>query len=132
MWTWIQVNKSQSGTQNKITNTSKQKNMQNSKTSTEQREKLHGQNSTDPEIKESYPLLTRDEIQYTPFHVVGNEEIGYKVTWGKYNFMDEPVKTIEEAEKWLALHQWEVTMMLIAIGFKIAGEHEQGANQPKE
>lgn len=117
--------------QNKTTNSSTQKNTEELPTSMEQREKLHTLRNTDTEIKESYPLLTREPIEGTPFWITGNEEIGYKITWGKYNFNNEPLKSQEEAMQWLADHTWDIVLNLIAIGLKLYEETKDGSNLPK-
>lgn len=97
-------------------------NMQNTKTKLEQREQLNTQSNADTNDKENYPLLTREQIEHSPFWIVGNKELGYKITWGKYTFNDQPFPTLDETISWYATHHWEITMQLIAIGFKIAEE----------
>lgn len=97
--------------------------MQNSQTTNEQREKLNTQNNIESNDKENYPLLTREPLENTPFHIVGNEKIGYKIAYGKYNFNDTPHKTQQDAVYWYNGHMWEIVMSLIAIGFKIANDN---------
>lgn len=96
--------------------------MQNSVTNQKQEEQSNGHTSTEIDNKENSPLIEREKIPNTPFWIVGNEERGYKLTWGKYTFMDEPAKTMEDTYEWYVTHMWEITMHLIAIGFKIADD----------
>lgn len=95
-----------------------------------QKEQQNTHTNVDTDNSKNYPLLTRDQIPNTPFWIVGNEEKGYKLTWGKYTFTTEPHKTINEAVNWYETHPWEITMHLIAIGFKIADDALKGTNQP--
>lgn len=74
------------------------------------------QSTGDTNDKENSPLLTRNKIENTPFWIVGNENAGYKITWGKFTFTDEPFKTETDATLWFDTHPWEITLHLIAIG----------------
>lgn len=96
--------------------------MQHSQTSHEQEQSWNTQNSVNTDNNSNSTLIEREKIPNTPFWIVGNTEIGYKLTWGKYTFMDEPAKTIDEAYIWYTEHPWEITMHLIAIGFKISDD----------
>lgn len=79
-----------------------------------QGEKLNGPNSTDTNNKENYPLLERIEIKDTPFVITGNKEIGYKLTWGRFNLTDK-MNTEEEVLEWGEKHHWEITMGMVHI-----------------
>lgn len=68
----------------------------------------HNSNST------SEPLLTREEVDGTPFHIAGNEEQGYAVTFGKYR-LSELRKTQEEALSELIDQHWNITARLAGV-----------------
>lgn len=90
--------------------------MQPSQTPTEQKDLLNIQSSQETSTNSNYPLLTREPLTYTPFWIVGNDELGYKLTWGKFSFNDEPLKTQDDVREWYMNHQWDITLHLIAIG----------------
>lgn len=90
--------------------------MPNTKTKTEQSELLNIQSGTDTKDKENYPLIIRTQIKGTPFYIVGNDEIGYNITWGKYKFNDQPIPHKLETETWVEDHQWQIILHMIAIG----------------
>lgn len=90
--------------------------MQNIQTNKERMEQSNIQSPADTKDKESYPLLTREPLEDTPFWIVGSDEIGYKLTWGKYTFNDDPQPSIDKLTTWYYRHQWEITLHLIAIG----------------
>lgn len=92
---------------------------------------MSGQPSTETENKENSPLITREKIPNTPFWIVGNPEKGYKITWGKYTFNDEPLKTEDEGYVWYHENLWEITMHMIAIGLLNHEAIHHGTNQPK-
>lgn len=92
--------------------------MQRSQTTTKQQASLNTQSSADTEGKENSPLLTREPIEKTPFWIVGNDEIGYKITWGKYSFNEQPLKK-EDVQTWWEHNQWKIILHLIAIGIGI-------------
>lgn len=93
--------------------------MQPTQTTTKQKDSSSTQSSADTKDKENSPLLTRDKIENTPFWIVGNDELGYKITWGKYSFNEEPVKGYELALEWFETHTWQIILHLIAIGIGI-------------
>lgn len=97
--------------------------MQNSQTTAKPQGLSSGQNSTETGDNKNYPLLTRDKIGNTQFYCVGNEDIGYKITWGRFALNEEPIKNKEEAMDYIEVHKWDVIMNLVAIGFKIANEN---------
>lgn len=47
------------------------------------------------------------EIEDTPFQIVGNEEKGYFVAFGKYR-VGEVVETKEEALKYFNIKSWNI------------------------
>lgn len=110
---------------------SEKANMPNSTTYREQLAQSNGRTLEENPIKESSPLLERLEFVDTPFHAVGNPEIGWKLTWGKYTFNDEPLKTLEELTDWYNKHTWEITLHLIAIGLISIEKTKDGSNQPQ-
>jgi len=93
-------------------------------TTTEQKEPYTSQFGADQNNSKNYPLLTRDDIPYTPFKIVGNEELGYNIIFGRYKFNPEPLKTKTEAHEWFEHSTWDVIMHLIAIGIT-ADKHDE-------
>lgn len=89
--------------------------MQPTQTPTEHAELLNTQSSVETNNNKNYPLLTREQLQYTPFWIVGSDETGYTLTWGKFRFNDEPLKTQDDVREWYMNHHWDITLHLIAI-----------------
>jgi len=115
---------------NKITPYYIRNDTQNLQTMQKQKEQPITFTNVDTDNSKNYPLITRDQIPNTPFWIVGNEEQGYRIVWGKYTFTQEPHKSIDEAVVWFDTHQWEVTLHIVSIAMKIASDLEHGKNQP--
>lgn len=90
--------------------------MHDSQTQTKHMDISNTPKSAETKDKENYPLIEREQIENTPFWIVGNDEIGYKLTWGKFTFNDEPLKTKEECAEWFKVNQWTIILHMIAIG----------------
>lgn len=88
--------------------------MQKQQTQAEQKEKLNIHTGVDIDNSKNYPLLTRTPIEWTPFEIVGNEELGYKLTWGRFN-LTESMETEEEVRNWQLNNRWDITMKLTHI-----------------
>lgn len=58
------------------------------------------------------PLIVRNRIDGTPFHIVGNEEVGYFLTMGRYRLTDH-YDTITEAETALERDFWDIILHMI-------------------
>jgi len=85
-------------------------------TTPEQKEPFTSPSDAGTENSKNYPLLTREPLEGTPFWIVGVSSQGYKLTWGKFTFNDQPLPTTEDVIEWYKKHQWEITLHLIAIG----------------
>lgn len=83
---------------------------------------MNTQSNADTKNKVNYPLLTREQIKGTPFYYVGNTEIGYNITWGKYKFNDTPLPQSINPETWVTENMWQIIQHLIAIGFAVSKE----------
>lgn len=59
-------------------------------------------------------LITRTQIQNTPFTLVGNKDKGYFLTIGTYRITNY-YPTATEAKEQLYKEQWNIIMNLIAI-----------------
>lgn len=90
--------------------------MPNSQTQQKPKDSLSIQNSVDTNDKDNSRLLERHNIKFTPFYIVGSDDIGYKITWGKYSFTDEPHKSHEDAMTWFDENTWTIVHHMIAIG----------------
>lgn len=66
-------------------------------------EETHNKNSN---------LMEREEIQNTPFEIVGNTEIGYTLIMGKYT-LTEFLETKEEVLNELKTIQWKIIQRMI-------------------
>lgn len=98
-------------------------------TTSEQQPQDISQSKEDTENSKSYPLLTREPLQKTPFWIVGSEEIGYKLTWGKFTFNDDALPTQNKVVEWYEENKWQIILHLIAIG--IASIENQWKDDPK-
>lgn len=90
-------------------------------TNPEQREPFTSQSGAETENSKNSPLMIREQIPNTPFYIVGTQETGYWITWGKFRFNeelipDDPALDLADiAQEWILNHQWEITLHLIAI-----------------
>lgn len=80
-------------------------------TYSEQEEQSPGQNSTKDQNKVTY--LNKEIEGAKPFKLVGNEEQGYCITFGKFR-VSEIHKTAEHALAELKQEPWLITINLIA------------------
>lgn len=83
---------------------------------TEQRDILNTQNNIEssPNSNSSQKLIHREKIQKTPFYVVGREETGYFVTYGKYRLTDS-YETPKDAEIAIQCQEWEQLLNVMGI-----------------
>lgn len=97
-------------TQKEIISKLKQKNMQHS-TKSEQEEQSNGQSTTPETPKLEY---FNEEIRgAAPLRVIGNEEAGYTICFGKYRVAEVKESKIE-AEEQIYEEPWKITINLIA------------------
>lgn len=95
-------------------------------TNSEQREQSNGGNSTKEQNKVTY---SNEEIEGAkPFKLVGNEEQGYCITFGKFR-VSEIYTTRAEALAELKYEPWTITINLIAAIFQQL--HEVGQDIKK-
>lgn len=86
--------------------------------STKQRELLQSQLNADQANKESFSdekrehLIRKEQIENTPFWVVGNENTGYCLVFGKYK-MTEYVPTRAEAYELLETQKWDILCKIV-------------------
>ena len=99
--------------------------MRTTPTATEQKEQSTTPSELDTKNTKNYPLLKRNPLNNTPFWIVGSDEIGYKLTWGKFSFNDEPLPTEGDLKKWYSEHKWDITLHLIAIGLASVENEKQ-------
>lgn len=101
-----------------------------------QQELLNIQNNveeTNPHKQNS--IWDREQLKNTPFWVVGNPEIGYKITMGKYSIIDgEPIQAkdllsaILIAEGYLQEHLWDVVLSIALIAYTDIKYRHEGQN----
>lgn len=69
-------------------------------------------------------LVSREEIDGTPFHIIGNEDVGYFLAFGRYKLTEnqptkETVLLLVEAEK------WNILANMIALMLDIDRQEQQ-------
>lgn len=70
----------------------------------------------------SSELIHREPIEHTPFWIVGNEELGYKLVMSKYQ-LTETYDTIEEVKQLLVTQKWNIiSNMIVTLHMRIAEE----------
>lgn len=81
-----------------------------------QRELLQSQISANEadKLPSSEPLIYRESVEGTRFIIVGNEETGYFVTFGKYQ-VSQKVPTIQQAREQVANKDWDIIMAMMAV-----------------
>lgn len=84
----------------------------------------------------STPNWEREQLQNTPFWIVGNNEQGYNIIMGKWKITQEPIfpnpealnhieSIIYEAERWLYNNQWNVTLSMIICAITDTNNQKQ-------
>jgi hypothetical protein len=67
---------------------------------------------------------TNEQIEDTPFRLVGNKEDGYCITMGNYK-LTQPTMTKEAAVKKLQKEQWSLTATMIVTMPMIMAKHAE-------
>lgn len=85
----------------------------------------HTTNNAENNHKEnsSTELVERVKIPWTPFYLVGREDTGYFVTFGKYK-LTETASTKAEAIEHLERSKWDVTARLAGLVMEMMVEEE--------
>lgn len=73
--------------------------------------KIKGADGQEHEYDVKDKLIERVPIQNTDFEIVGNNELGWILTLGKFK-LTEPTPNIEEVHKFLIEQPWKVTLRL--------------------
>lgn len=90
--------------------------MSNNQKETAVSESLNTQTNVEenPFNSDSYELLHRENIEGTPFQIIGNDEHGYFIAFGKYKLIpNEP--TVIKARLQLQYQHWNIVLNLITI-----------------
>jgi hypothetical protein len=82
-----------------------------------QQELLQQQTGAEKQNTPSKPLYEREQIENSPFWIIGNEEEGFNITMGKYKITQEPVKTKLDALLWLEAHKWDVVLTVALCAY---------------
>lgn len=56
--------------------------------------------------------LERDQLEGTPFWIVGNKENGYNLVMGKWRLNDKPFKTKNKLMDWMITDAWNLTVQM--------------------
>lgn len=72
---------------------------------------------------------TRQQLNGTPFWIIGNEEEGYKLTMGKYK-ISNTMATPEDIETWMITHQWDVVLSIALCAYTDL-ENQKNTKKPK-
>jgi hypothetical protein len=69
--------------------------------------------------QQSGKLWDREQIEHSPFWIVGNKEQGYHITMGKYRLTleNEPLPTALDARIWLETHKWDVILSVALCAY---------------
>lgn len=80
---------------------------------TKHAELLNLQQSVDenPNRENSSELIHREAVQGSPFYIIGNKEMGYFLTFGKYR-LTEPQETIVKVREILYNDMWNIVTNL--------------------
>lgn len=70
-----------------------------------------------PKQDSSSEIHTREEIEGTPFVIVGNEERGYMLTTGDH-MVSEYQPTVWEAKQLLETEKWNIITNLMIVVYK--------------
>ncbi|AXH76241.1 MAG: hypothetical protein [Microviridae sp.] len=79
----------------------------------------------------NYQLVSRKKIDGTPFEIIGNNEKGYFLAFGKYRLTDL-FETIEEVQMHIASNHWEITAILIAVMIEITDNDKVAEEDTKQ
>jgi protein-disulfide isomerase-like protein with CxxC motif len=66
---------------------------------------------------DSKTLYKREQIENSPFWIIGNKEKGYNITMGKYKITQEPLPSELDARIWLEEHKWDVTLTIALCAY---------------
>lgn len=83
--------------------------------------------STNAKSQNNSDLWTNEEMEGTPFRLVGNEKEGYTITFGRYR-MTEFLKTPDDVWNALGDEQWKIIAQLIGTMIEINEEHKKQQN----
>jgi hypothetical protein len=65
----------------------------------------------------SKPLFHKEQIENSPFWIIGNEEKGFNITMGKYKITQEPQSTPLDALIWLEENKWDVILTVALCAY---------------
>lgn len=77
-------------------------------------------------------IVHREKLDDTPFYVIGNEEQGYFLAFGKFR-LTEPRETIDEAKNMLYDKMWDIILKLVLCSHELVVEnlHELAGKEEK-
>lgn len=80
----------------------------------------HTEETQEHKENSSTELIHREQIEDTPFYIIGNEEKGYFISFGKYKLTEEiqslHTQTLQEQFKSILHHQqWNIILNLLAV-----------------
>lgn len=73
---------------------------------------------------------SREQIEKTPFWVIGNEEQGYNLIMGKWKLTIEPFKTKNELKKWMNSNHWNIILSMIICATEDMKKINNDTNKP--
>lgn len=82
-----------------------------------QQELLHIQTNAEETNTDSKPLWDREQIENSPFWIVGNKEQGYNITMGRYKITHETLPTPLDARLWLEKNKWDVILTVALCAY---------------
>lgn len=83
-------------------------------THTPQKDILNTQNSTEENhTNNSNSNYEREQIENTPFWVIGTQEEGYNLIMGKWKLTTTPHKTKNDLKLWMNKNKWNLILTMI-------------------
>jgi len=63
--------------------------------------------------KKNEPNFEREQIEKTPFWVIGNKEQGYNLIMGKWKLNTEPFQAKSQLKAWMNTDHWNIILSMI-------------------
>lgn len=99
-------------------------------TQTKQRDLLNTQNNTEETHNLNSKLIEREQMEDTPFWIIGNEETGYFGVMGKYQ-ITEKFPTKEGVKNHIETKIWDIMMKVVSIITQAMLEEHDRAKENK-
>lgn len=95
-----------------------------SPTSVDENNKEGSSKPWEPDFSKATKEITNEAVEGTVFRIVGNEEIGYRATFGNI-YISEPHTTIQELTKKIKNKDWSIIMSVMSALLMINDEYKK-------